>query len=257
MPQKQVNFEDVKSILLTRNSSELEKYIRLDDKEIQNKAMFLYWALDYFEQHPNEISKESIDNLKNNRDFLISEQNNIIKEKLDFSLNEYSQGFVLGALEFAIREREAQINLYSEYIELFNKIKRWPDLGFPDEEFQKNWEQRIASIEEILDWMKLRADEWFPIVIMLINSKKYQKSSKVILKTLRKGRNDDITFQILSGILHSNPLLNKRIIEFCKEKDISVIELRNQLKRTLLLLYRETSDRKVKNLCKLFFKIKK
>ena len=256
MPKKQIDFEEVKSHLLTKTSSELEKMIKLNDKEIQENVMFLFWALDYFEQHPKEIPKESVDNLKESQDFLFSAQNKIIHNDLAFSLNEYSQGFVLGALEFAIREREAQINRYSEYLNLYKKIKRWPDLGFPDEDFQKNWEQRMASIEEILDWMKLRADEWFPIVKMLINSKKYQKSSKVILKTLRKGRNDEIIFQILSGILHSNPILNKRILSFCKEKDSSVVELKNQLKKTLLLLYRDTSDKKVKNLCKLFLKIR-
>jgi hypothetical protein len=219
--------------------------------------MFLFWALDYFEQHPKEIPNETMNNLKVNRDFLFSEQNKILGNELESSLNEYSQGFVLGALEFAIREREAQITRYSEYMNLFNKIKSWPDLGFPDEDFQKDWEKRMASIEEILDWMTFRADEWYPVITMLINSKKYQKSSKIILKTLRKGRSDEVVFQVLSGILHSNPLLNKRITEFSEEKDISVIELKNQLKKTLLLLFRDTSDNKVKNLCKLFLNLNK
>ena len=255
MSRSTVNFEEVKSILLTKLIPELEEYITLKDKKIQEEAMFLFWGLDYHEQHPKEIPLESKDQLEKNRDFLFSCQEIIINNKLEFSFEKYSQGFILGALEFAIRDKEAQNKFYSDYVKLYNKFKHWPELGFPDEDFQKNWEKRLVSIEEILDWMKQRAGEWYPIITMLINSKKYQKSTKIILKTLRKGKTDQVVFQILSGILHSNPILNKQIIDYCNERNISYSELKKQLMRTFLRLSRKTSDEKVKNLCQMLLQV--
>lgn len=248
-------FEEVKSILITKLIPELEEYITLKDKKIQEEAMFLFWALDYYEQHPKEIPLESKDQLEKNRDFLFSCQKIIINNKLEFSFEKYSQGFILGALEFVIREKEAQIKFYTEYMKLYNKFKRLPELGFPDEEFQKNWEKRLVSIEEIQDWMRQRAENWYPILTMLINSKKYQKSTKKILKTLRKGKNDETVFQILSGILHSNPLLSQQINNYCNERNISYSELRKQLMRTFLHFSREISDEKVKDLCQLLLQV--
>lgn len=223
--------------------------------KIQEEAMFLFWALDYYEQHPKEIPLESKDQLMKNRDFLFSCQEIIINNKLEFSFEKYSQGFILGALEFVIREKEAQIKFYSDYMKLYNKFKRWPELGFPDEDFKKNWEKRLVSIEEIQDWMKQRAEKWYPIITMLINSKKYQKSTKIILKTLRKGKNDEAVFHILSGILHSNPLLSQRINNYCNERNISYSELKKQLMRTFLRFSRETSDEKVKDLNQMLLQV--
>ncbi len=255
MSRPTVDFEEVKSILLTKLISELEEYITLKDKKIQEEAMFLFWALDYYKQHPKEIPLESKDQLLKNRDFLFSCQEIIINNKLEFSFEKYSQGFILGALEFVIREKEAQIKFYSDYMKLYNKFKRWPELGFPDEDFKKNWEKRLVSIEEIQDWMKQRAEKWYPIITMLVNSKKYQKSTKIILKTLRKGKKDEAVFHILSGILHSNPLLSQQVKNYCNERNISYFELKKQLMRTFLRFSRETSDEKVKDLSQMLLQV--
>ena len=255
MSKSTITFEEFKSILLTKPIPELEEYITLKDKKVQEEAMFLFWAIDFFEQHPKEIPLESKDQLMKNRDFLFSCQEIIINNKLEFSFEKFSQGFILGALEFVIREKEAQIKFYSEFMKLYTKFKRWSELGFPDEDFKKNWEKRLVSIEEIQDWMRQRAEKWYPILTMLINSKKYQKSTKIILKTLRKGRKDEAVFHILSGILHSNPLLSQRINNYCNERNISYSELRKQLMRTFLRFSRETSDEKVKDLSKMLLQV--
>jgi glutathione peroxidase-family protein len=252
-----VDFEEVKSILLSKSIPELENLIRLNDKKSQNISMFLFWALDYFNQHPKEIPEDSKQLFIKNRGFLVSIQDELIDKELENLLSKYSQGFVLGSLEFAIREREAQINRYSEFSTLYDKFGKWQIIGFPNEDFKKQWEQRLASIEEIQDWMKSRADEWYGIILMLINSNKYRKTAKVILKTLRKGKNDDTVFQILIGVLHSNPLLHLRLEELCNKKEISLQELKQQFKKTLVFLASQTKDEKVRDLCKLFLSSKK
>lgn len=257
MSKPSVDFEEVKSILLSKNIPELKDLVRLNDKKSQNISMFLFWALDYFNQHPKEIPEDSKQILIKNREFLVSIQEELFDKDLEHLLNNYSQGFVLGSLEFNIREREAQINSYSEFLTLYDKIGKWPIIGFPNEEFKKQWEQRIASIEEIQDWMKSRADEWYPIILMLINSNKYRKTTKIILKTLRKGKKDDTIFQILTAVLHSNPLLHLRIEELCNKKEISLQELKQQLKKTIVFLASQTKDEKVRDLCKLFLSMNK
>ena len=121
LTQKRVNFDQIKVLLLTESPQEISKFIR--SEESQEEAMFLFWAIDYLEQHPKEIPLKSEPTLKSNIKLLKQVQEVIFKEKLQSSLKEFSAGFVLGTLEFGIREREAQIDRYSEYVELLTKIK--------------------------------------------------------------------------------------------------------------------------------------
>lgn len=248
-----IDFNQIKAILLTKSPQEISKFIRSD--ESQDEAMFIFWALDYLEHHPKEILLESESILQNNKEFLNQVQNGIFKENLEENLQKYSAGFVLGTLEFGIREREAQIERYDEYVELLAKIHVWPELGFPDEQFKKHYEERIRDIHEIQDWMKDRAKNWYPIIIPLYRSGKFQKSSKIALKALRKGREDNTVFQILAALIHSNPILDRRIKEFCRENRLEVVG-KEHLMETMRLLAHETADEKVKKYCNLLLRSK-
>ncbi|UCG90595.1 MAG: hypothetical protein JSU57_02370, partial [Candidatus Heimdallarchaeota archaeon] len=121
MTDPKVNFEQVKAVLLNKNPQDLEKYIR--SEKFQLEAMFLFWALDYLNQHPKEIPMKSKQVLEENRALLNQAREIIFTESLEYSLKEFSAGFALGTLEFGIREKEAQIEHYQEYVELLVKIK--------------------------------------------------------------------------------------------------------------------------------------
>ncbi len=248
MEKKKVDFENIKAMLLNKSSLELSNIIR--STKYQDEAMFLFWALDYLNQHQKEIPDDKAKTLMMNKELLHQAQEVVFRENLAFSLKEYSAGFVLGTLEFGVREREAQIDRYQEYIELYNKIQAWPKLGFPNEQFKKQWEERIKGIQEIQDWMNSRANDWFPALIPIYRTGKFHKSTKKALKALRKGREDDIVFQILAALLHSNPILDQRIKDFCKENKISMVD-KTTLTEILSLLADETSNKKVKKYCNL------
>lgn len=254
MAQVKVDFNQIKALLLIKSSQELSKFIRSDKS--QDEAMFLFWALDYLEQHPKEIPFESKSILQNNKEFLKEVQDVIFKENLEASLQEYSAGFVLGTLEFAIREREAQINRYDEYVELLAKIHVWPELGFPNEQFKKHYEERIRDIHEIQEWMNDRAKNWYPVIIALYRSGKFHKSAKIALKALRKGRKDNTVFQILAALIHSNPILDLQIKDFCRENQLEMVG-KERLLEIMRLLARETPDEKVKEYCNLLLSSKK
>ncbi len=248
MAKPKVDFKQVKITLLKKSSEELSEFIR--SAHSQDEAMFLFWALDYLDQHQGEIPKNSLEILKKNRDILTQAQDVVFRENLKYSLEQFSAGFVLGTLEFAIRDREAQIDRYEEYLELIAKIQTWPKLGFPNEQFKKYWEERINDIQEIQDWMKTRASDWFPIIIPLYRSGKFHKSSEKTLKALRKGRTDTTVFQILAALLHSNPILDQRIKAFCEENQISMVDKR-KLMEIMSLLADKTTDKKVQQYCTL------
>ncbi len=253
LAQIRVNFDQIKTLLLTKTPQEISKFIR--SEKSQEEAMFLFWAIDYLEQHPKEIPLKSEPTFQSNREFLRQVQEVIFREKLQSSLNEFSAGFVLGTLEFGIREREAQIDRYDEYVELFAKIQAWPELGFPNEKFQKHWEERMNDILEIKDWMKKRAKDWYPIIIPLYRSGKFQKSATKALKALKKGRKDNTVFQILAAILHSNPILDHQLRDYCQKNQIEMVE-KVQLLEIMRLLSHETSDEKVKQYCNLLLRSK-
>ncbi|MFX1537817.1 MAG: hypothetical protein ACFFDI_26805 [Promethearchaeota archaeon] len=248
MAQIKVDFNQIKALLLTNGPQEISQFVR--SEKSQDEAMFLFWALDYLEQHPNEIPLKSESTLKGNRELLEQVREVIFRENLEYSLQEFSAGFVLGTLEFAIREREAQIDRYDEYVELLAKIQAWPELGFPNDQFKKHWEERINDIHEIQNWMKDRAKDWFPVVIPLYRTGKFQKSAKTAFKALRKGRKDNTVFQILAALIHSNPILDQQIRDFCQKNQIKMVE-KEKLLDIMRLLARETSDEKVKKYCNL------
>ncbi|MHA2225171.1 MAG: hypothetical protein ACXAC8_08195 [Candidatus Hodarchaeales archaeon] len=257
MRKKEVDFEHIKSILLNKSAKEMDEFIRSPEKFVQEEAMFLFWALDFLDQHKGKDITYSASHLENNRQILMNAQKTIFEEELSHCLSQFSAGFVVGALEFAIREREAQIDRYSEYKKLLSKLKAWPELGFPNEEFQKHWEKRFEGIQEIYDWMDDRAKEWFPIILQIINSGKWQKTKKIIKILQKRGRNDNVVFQILAGVLHANPILDIQIKKYCVEKQIPIEELTGNFWKTLRYLAQTTEDDKVKKSCQLLLKSKK
>ncbi len=245
-----IDFEKVKELILTSDTQSLGLMFKLEKRE--EEAMFLFWALDFLQQRQEKIPEDQLNQFNENKKFLLKHQRIIMNQKLEKSLIEYSSGFVLGTLEVAIRDREARIVKFQEYQQLVQKLERWPEIGFQDEKFKKQWEQRMNSVKEIEIWMHDRTESYFPILSAIILSGKYQKTPRIILKALRKGgRSDNTVFQILAGILHSNPILNKRISDLCQNEKIEMSSVRKKLVNTLELLSSDTSEMKIKKYCQL------
>jgi len=57
LAQKKIDFERIKVTLLNQSPQELSKFIR--STKSQDEAMFLFWALDYLDQHQKEIPEKS------------------------------------------------------------------------------------------------------------------------------------------------------------------------------------------------------
>ncbi|MHA1972701.1 MAG: hypothetical protein ACTSW1_06905 [Candidatus Hodarchaeales archaeon] len=251
MSQSHVDFEDVKNLILAKTRDELEIYIR--DKKSGEEALFLFWASENLERKFSELSENQKKHFIEQRDLLENAKFDIITNPLSSSLKKYSEEFVLGALEYSIRTREAQIRHFEEYSAILKKLRSWSELGFSSESLEKKWEKALEGIEEIEGWMKQRAEAFFPHVLPLINIETYQKlqkSEKKVLKSLRKGRSDNTVFQILTALLHSNPILIHQVEEFVKENETN-IPPKELLLRTIILLEELTEDEKVKEYCQL------
>lgn len=249
MSKSSVNFEEVKSLLIS--SIDIHKLI--SSKESGEEAMFFFWALDTLNRNLDNLSETSRRNLARNSEVLEEAQRIILSEDLENSLNRYSPTFILGVLEFSARISEAQINEYSKYKILVTKLERWKDIGFPSEEFEKHWEETMQGINEIQDYMKSRSNDFFPLFISLVESGKHNNPKK-ILKTLRKGRSDNLVFQILASVLHSNPILFERLEILCKEKNTSLNDLIEHFNESLTLLKETTVDKKVAEYCHLLLR---
>ncbi len=246
MSKSSVNFEEVKSLLI----SSIDIHELISSKETEEKAMFIFWALDTLYRNLENLSETSKENLIKNTEVLDEAKQFILSENLKRCLKRYSPTFVLGVLEFSARTSEAQIDKYSKYKKIVFKLERWKEIGFINKEFEKHWEETMRGINEIQDYLKSRSNDYFPILVALVESGKH-KNSKKILKTLRKGRSDNLVFQILASILHSNPILFEKAEILCNESNASLNDLIDHLNEALSLLKDTTVDKKVAEYCNL------
>ena len=241
-----IDFQDIKNILLETTS--LSSII--SDPQHSTKSLYLFWALDALE---NDTATKS-DIYHSNRDILRSIQQEVRSNKtIDTVLEKYSSGFILGLLEFTIRSIEANIETYDEYKQLVELLLSWQKKGFATEIIEKQYNETIKAIQEINDWHEVKKEEYYPIIFQLLNSSRYQRSEKQVLKFIQKRCQNDLTvFYILSGLLRTNPPFHNKIKNLCKEKDIDFDDLTQKLVLVLKLLKNETKDLKVRTFIELF-----
>jgi hypothetical protein len=222
----------------------------ISDPQFSTKSLYLYWALDSLE-NDNGVKNEIY---QRNRDLLKSIQQDVrTNETIDTSLEKYSSGFVLGLLEFTIRSIEANIETYSEYQQLVKLLYSWRKKGFASELIEKQFNETTKAIQEINDWHEIKKEEYYPIIFQLINSSRYQRSEKQVLKFIQKRCQNDLTvFYILSSLLRTNPPLNRKIKDLCEEKKIEFDTLHSKLVLVLKLLREQTEDPKVRKFIDLF-----
>jgi hypothetical protein len=251
LTKPEIDFEEVKKTILYHQ--DIAAFVK--SKRDQYKAVFAFWALEDLKRKREKLNESEIERLKLLDKFLMITKENIFKDDLEISLENYSDGFVLGTLEYFARMHEAQIEFYSQYTDLVAKLEYWEKkIGIPeDETFQEYWKEAMTGIKEIKEWLESRSNEFYPILARLVNSGHYNKPIR-ILKVLRKEGNENSAFQILSSILQTNPILNERLLIHCSEKSVPFDEVRDQLEATMFLLAKDATDPKVKNYCKLFLR---
>ncbi len=239
-------FSEIKQLL--KEQEELRPFIT--ESKHSEKALFIYWALDSLED-----SIES-STLEKNRQFLKNIQEEVISAPtLGSSLESYSPGFILGLLEYSIRSIEANIETHEEYQSLVAKLESWEKIGFANLAMEKHYQETIRGIHEIRDWQKMKSEEYYPIIFQLINSSRYLRSEKQILKFLQKRTNDDkITFYLLSQLLRTNPVLYNMVVALCEEKNLSFENFSSKMSHVMRLFGDEVTDPKVKQYINLFLK---
>ncbi|MFW9779208.1 MAG: hypothetical protein ACFFE8_10175 [Candidatus Heimdallarchaeota archaeon] len=244
-----VDFQSIKNFLL--KEFEINEFI--SSSKTEEEALLIYWAIDNISRDQHKLSKEELSCFSINRKLLEEIRQKILSEELRLSLSHYSHGFVLGALEFSARNHEASIEHFKEYMQIVQKLETWKDIGFPSERFQKHWEHAMIGIHEIQNWLEDKSEAFYPAMAAIIRSGQYKNSSK-FLKALRKGNSDKITFQILSSILQTNPLLNERLVNLCETESIAFPIFIGNAVAALELLKQQTTDMRVKEHCQLILK---
>ncbi len=239
-------FSEIQKLL--KEQEDLDSIIR--ESKNSEKALFIYWALDSLESESNEPI------LNKNRLVLKKIQEEVCSAPdLESSLKSYSPGFILGLMEYRIRSIEANIETDTEYQTLVKKLESWQKIGFTDLLMEKHYIETLRGIQEIRDWQVMKSEEYYPILFQLINSNRYQRSEKNILKFLQKRTNDEkITFYLLSQILRTNPVLHKKVETLCNEKGVTFNDIKEILTRVMHKFSEEVTDPKAKQYTALFLK---
>ena len=145
-------FEIAKGNLLKKSSKEIRIQIkRGTDISVVTNYYLAFETLE-LEIFNKKLHLDSGQELKynDNKKMLMELRKQIRKNNLRSNLGNYSLGFVLGCLISLLRESEANIERYHDYLEIANKIRELEKECESEEFLAEIWKKTIESIGEIL-----------------------------------------------------------------------------------------------------------
>ena len=257
-------YELAKEHLVTKNIQELLQFVDEDT----NSAIFTnyYQALDDIEiKILNRIIKltpEQKEYLNTNKKLLIDLRYEISQKNLSESLNNYPITLVFASLLSSIRDLECNVDKYDEYRtivkkfrELEIKLAEMPDL-------LSYWKNIDEAIDEMHFFLEGKTRMFFPtirkIILEILSAKdKELNYPNIIVENLREAHNDRECFYLLANLLQTNPILQRKVINFCLSNNENYKDLEPFFIKAVFIFKEETVDPKIKRLWELFVRQEK
>ena len=207
----------------------------------------------------NKIRLESDEEKRfdDNQKLLIEFRDQIKNNTLKNNLNDFSLGFLLGALISLLRKSEGSIERYNEYLEITKKIKDLETECQTEEFLAKVWKKTVESIAEILSYLNKQSETFYPTVMDIFEEFKTtedinKNGVKIIIETIKKHHNDREGFFFFSNIIQINPFLHEKVENLSKNMDLDILSIRKIIFTALRRYRHEIEDRYVLHLIDMF-----
>ncbi|MHA2105337.1 MAG: hypothetical protein ACW981_18060 [Candidatus Hodarchaeales archaeon] len=206
-----------------------------------------------------DLSDEELRKFKNNKKMLNNLRKQIRNNNKKSNLNNYSLGFVLGGLISLLREFEANIEKYDDYLETASKIKELKKDCESEEFLAEIWKKTNESIDEILSYLEMKSYSYFPTLEKIISEIKRSSNNEtnsinIINGIIKENHDDREGFYLLSNIIQINPILHKRFEKLCLDRELDIVKMKELLLESLKLYQNLIEDKRVKHLITVFLK---
>lgn len=243
-------FFDFKQARLQILSGELPEQLLSDDK-LQFIAIHLFRAADLL-----RFKGFRSEQITNSAQYLRRIQEKLLSQTVDQSLENYSAGFVLGALVDSLHQFEANIHTTEEYNGVLDLLRTWRKQLSDTDRISKFIDDAVQAAEDLLQWSEDRSKAILPIGLEILKILGMKETSKPIevLKQITEATEEKEVFHFLAGSLQTKPSLHKAIFSECATHEISPEKFLAFLEQMIEQLKTKAKDPEVQGLANLFLK---
>ena len=207
------------------------------------------------QKNKQDYSELQITNYNNNNSRLDSLKKEVLVDDLKILVLKYNEAIILGALVQLIRDNEANITTYDQYVTLKEKFLSWPKLGIKSQKILLDWKDFRNAIRELEDLLLEKKNGYLPYLeeLSALCEGEVLPNEVIIYNTLKKVPEKEI-YYIVCNILLTNPDLRHEFLSLSQlvSNQDKLLTFEKTLVKVLDLLNDETTDSILKGLIYLF-----
>lgn len=250
--------EKAQNALLSKTVQEFEQSLAVSLSNESIEIVLLYFPANgqlnrLIQKNKDSYSESQLKNFKINSQILNTLKQEISNESLEKVKNKYNEAIILSALVQLVRDNEANILTYTEYLRLKEKFLNWPKIGIKNEKILLAWKDFSNAIKELEEWMTEKKESYMPYLEKIINLNEIEKESdEVKIFNLLQDIPEKETFYIICNILLTNPILRKDFLSVSLLSGPKLLAFEKVLFKLLDVLNEKTNDKSLKGLIYLF-----
>ena len=183
----------------------------------------------------------------------------IRNNNLKSNLGNFTIGFVLGGLISLLRESEANIEEFNNYLEIGNKIRELEKDCENEEFLAKVCKKTIESIDEISSYLEMKSETFYSTIKVILDEFKRSNdinnnAENIIIDAIKEYHNDRDGFYLFSNIILVNPILYEKFEKLCKENNLDILSIHKSFLSALRKYQQGIEDKDVVHLVDMFLK---
>ena len=249
--------EQAQGYLLSKNSTDFEQSLLISiDKKTAGVVLYYFQAKGQLSRKIQEkdisISEQDKERFSLNKTRLENLKKEISATDLTFLIKKYNESIILSGLIQLIRENEANILTYDEYLRLKEKFMSWPKIGIKDDRILLSWKDFSKAIHEVDDWILEKKNSYTPIMekLLKINEDNPDCTAQTFYKLIDLPEKE--IFYFICNLLLTNPPLRTDFLSISQLENEKLLTFEKTIFQILDIIASETTDTNLKGLILLF-----
>ena len=250
--------------IISKDQASFEQCLLINNNETLEKSnisegviLYLYQAKGQLgrqiQKNVTSFSSDEVHHFKITNKRLEEVKNEVFMEDLPKLIKKYNESVILGALVQLIRDNEANILTYDDYMNLREKFFDWPKIGIKNERILLSWKDFSKAIREVDQWLLEKKNMYLPITEKLIQI--MEENNEITAELLYKQITDlpeKEIFYVICNLLLTNPPLRKEFLSISLLDNDKLLKSEQSIFQILDILKERTEDSSLKGLILLF-----